>query len=180
MISSAIFARYARALADVAIENRQEPQVTTDLAAYRNIFQTAPHLLDVFHSPAIPRESKEGVLDELLARLPVCPITGNFLKVILQHNRMRCFHEILDHYTKIVNNRKGVVSAQVTAAAPLSDQDLASLRVSLATVTGSTVTLDVRTDPELLGGLVVQIGSTIYDGSIRRQLAEMRRRLAEA
>jgi F-type H+-transporting ATPase subunit delta len=100
--------------------------------------------------------------------------------VLLDHNRIRYFHEIFDYYVRTINERKGVVAAQVTAAAPLSEQDQASLRATLAGATRRTVVLDMATNPDLLGGLVVQIGSTVYDGSIRTQLAEMQRRLRES
>lgn len=180
MISSGLFSRYARALADVAFESAQEPRVTADLATCREIFRAVPDLLEVFHSPAIARVAKQRILGELLGRYPVSPTTANFLRVLLEQNRIRYFHEILDYYTKTVNDRKGVVAARVTTAAPMSEHDLSALRAGLAAVTKRTVTLNVQTDPELLGGLVVQIGSTIYDGSVRRQLSEMRRRLAES
>jgi F-type H+-transporting ATPase subunit delta len=180
MISSALFARYARALADVVMEQRQEQRVTEDLATFREVFASVPELLDVFDSPAIPREAKERVLNELIARYPVSSTTANFLRVLLSHNRIRYFHEIFNYYVRTINDRKGIVAAQVTAAAPLSEQEQASLRASLAGATSRTVVLDVRTDPDLLGGLVVQIGSTVYDGSIRTQLTEMQRRLRES
>ncbi len=174
MISSAVFARYARALVDVVMERQEEPRVTQDLQTYREIFREVPELLDAFHSPAVPRDSKQRLLNELIARYPVSPTTANFLRVVLQHNRFRYFHEMFEYYVRAVNARKGVIAAQVTAPAELSEHELAVLREALAGATARTVTLSMRTDPELLGGLVVQIGSTVYDGSIRRQLAEMR------
>jgi F-type H+-transporting ATPase subunit delta len=180
MISSALFARYARALADVVMEERQEQQVMEDLAVFREVFRSVPDVLDVFDSPAIPREAKERVLKELIARYPVSPTTANFLRALLGHNRIRYFHEIFNYYVRTIDDRKGIVAAQVTAASPLSEPDQASLRASLAGATSRTVVLDVRTDPDLLGGLVVQIGSTVYDGSIRTQLTEMQRRLRES
>ncbi len=177
MIPSSVFSRYARSLAEVALEGNEEPSVTRDMATYREIFETVPDLLPAFHSPAVPREAKERVLSELIARYPVSQITANFLRLLLEHNRIRYFHEIHDSYTKIVNDRRGIVSAQVTAAGALSEVELSRLRESLARATGRSVTMDVRTDAGLLGGLVVQIGSTVYDGSVRSQLVEMKRRL---
>jgi F-type H+-transporting ATPase subunit delta len=177
MIPSAIFARYARALVDVVMERQEEPSVTEELKTYREIFQV-PDLLSVLHSPAVPRETKGRLLDQVMARYPVSPTTSNFLRVLLQHNRIRYFEEIFDYYLKSVNNRKGIISAEVTTAQPLSEKELSALRGSLSAATGRIVVLNVRPDPELLGGLIVQIGSTVYDGSIRRQLAEMRQQLA--
>ena len=177
MIATAVFARYARSLADVVFENHLEDEVTRDLFLYRDIFLTAPEVLEAFHNPAVARDAKARVLGELLARYPVGQIAANFLHVLLEHNRIRYFQEILDRYMKTLNERKGIASAEVTSAAPLSEREVIALRESLGRAVGRTVTLSVRTDRELLGGLVVQVGSTVYDGSIRRQLTDMRQRL---
>jgi F-type H+-transporting ATPase subunit delta len=177
MIATGVFARYARSLADVVLENHAEAEVTRDLLLYRDIFRAVPEVLEAFHSPAVARDAKERVLGELLVRYPVGQITANFLHVLLEHNRIRYFQEVLDYYTNTVNERKGIVSAQVTSAAPLSELEVTVLRESLGRVVGRAVILSARTDQELLGGLVVQVGSTVYDGSIRRQLSDMRQSL---
>jgi F-type H+-transporting ATPase subunit delta len=179
VISSAILMRYARSLADVAFDAGQEPAVTTGLKTYLEIFRAVPDLLEVFDSPAIRREAKEKLLSNLFVKYPISKITGNFLLALLRHNRIRCFSEIFESYLKLVNSRKDIVSAQVTVAAPLSEIEIQNLSQSLAQAASKTVTLDVRTDADLVGGLVVQVGSTVYDGSIRTQLIEMKRRLAE-
>jgi F-type H+-transporting ATPase subunit delta len=177
MISSAVFTRYARALSDVTLEKGEDDVVIRDLDLYRQIFNSVPELLDAFDSPAIPREAKENLLFALLEKYPVSTLTTNFLRVLLSHYRIRYFQEIFEHYVKTVNERRGIVSAQVTTAAVLAESELGSLRTALAGATGKTVTLDVEEDSDLVGGVVVQIGSTVYDGSIRSQLCEIRRRL---
>lgn len=179
MISSAVSSRYARALADVAFPSGLEDEVGRDLALYRDIFQAVPDLLQALDSPAIPREAKERLLRELMARYPVQQVSGNFLRVLLEHNRIRHFSDIRDAFVRVSNERKGIVSAQVVAAAPLDEQEVRQLQEHLAKATGREVLLHVRTDAGLVGGLVVQIGSTVYDGSIRTQLNEVKRRLAE-
>jgi F-type H+-transporting ATPase subunit delta len=180
MITAAVFARYARALADVALEKGEEAAVAADLETYREIFRAVPSLVDVFHSPAVSREAKQNLLGALLARYPLSRTAANFMKVAVDQNRIRYFQEIVDLYTATVNARRGVVSAEVVSPVPLGAAELERLRASLAGATGSRVDLQVRTDPELLGGLRVRVGSTIFDGSVRRQLAEVKRRLLEA
>jgi F-type H+-transporting ATPase subunit delta len=166
-------------LADVVFEENLEQEVTGNLETYEEIFRAVPDLLDAFHNPAVPREAKGKLLMELMARYPVHAIASNFLRVLLQHNRMLYFPQIFQGYRKAVNERKGIVSAIVSAATPLSQPELKSLADKLAGFTGKLVNVEMRTDASLLGGVVVQMGSTIFDGSIRTQLDAVRRRLSE-
>jgi F-type H+-transporting ATPase subunit delta len=179
VIRSAILVKYAGSLAEVVFEEKIEEAVTEDLKTYSEIFRTVPDLLEALDSPAMPREAKEKLLSELTTRYPVNPITYNFLRILLQNNRIRYFQEILDAFVKSVNEHKGVVSALVTAASPLSQQEVKNIRDRLAGITGKSVNVELRTDSSLLGGIVVQIGSKSFDGSVRARLAEIRRRLAE-
>ena len=178
MISSSIFARYARALADVTIEKGEDAGVRHELDTYREIFRQVPALLEALDSPAVQRDAKERVLAEVLSRYPVSRSTANFLRILLDHHRIRYFAEICDGYAKTVNERKGIVAGRVTTATPLSEQEMSILHESLCRAAGNRVTLAAATDPAILAGVVVQIGSTVYDGSVRTQLDEMRRRLA--
>jgi F-type H+-transporting ATPase subunit delta len=179
VIPSAIFGRYARALADVTLANGEDAGVRRDLDTYREIFRQVPALLAALDSPAVRRDEKERVLAALMERYPVCPTTRNFLRMLQDHHRVRYFSEICDGYVRTVNDRKGIVAARVTTAAPLRDQESAALCDHLSSALGKQVMLTAGTDPELLAGVVVQIGSKVFDGSIRTQLAEMRRRLAK-
>jgi F-type H+-transporting ATPase subunit delta len=177
MIPQAIIGRYGRSLADVAFSTGAEEEVTRDLDLFRNVFHAVPDLLEAFDSPAVSRDAKERILQELMELHPVSATSANFLRVLLDHNRLRFFHEIADQYLKTIDERKGILTARVTAPGPVSEEALARLRDTLSKVTGKSVALAVETDESLLGGFVIQIGSTVYDGSIRTQLAEMKQRL---
>jgi len=177
VISSAVFSRYARSLADVVLETGQEAAVDRDLATYREMFLAVPALLEALDSPAIPRDTKARILSQVMTQYPVHQTAANFLRILLEHNRIRHFHQIHDCYIKTVDERRGILSAQVTASDPLTGEQLSALRDGLARATGRSVTLSVKTDPALIGGLIVQVGSTIYDGSVRTQLAVMKQRL---
>lgn len=179
MISTAIYARYARSLVDVVIEKQAESEVKRDLELYLDIFGAVPDLLTAFDNPAVPRDSKEKLLAELVAHYPVGPSAANFLRILLANNRIRHFREIVEYYTKALNERKGVLSASVTSAAPLSENEIRILGERLGERLGRAVTLSVSENPGLLGGLVVQIGSTVYDGSIKTQLAEVKQRMMD-
>ena len=179
MISSAILGRYAKSLADVAFEDKIEDRVAADLKAYDEVFRAVPDVLEILDSPAVPGESKAKLLDELMKQYPVTLITANFLHILLQHNRIRHFSQILDAFQNSVNERKGIVSATVTASVPLSAEELKRIEERLSKITGKHVNVEPKTDEDLLGGIVVQIGSTVFDGSIRTQLNDMKRRLIE-
>ncbi len=177
MISSAIYARYARALSDVALETGEDQAIGRELGIYKAIFEAVPDVLEAFHSPAVAHDAKEKMLTDLMALYPVGRTTENFLRVLVGHYRIRYFREIADAYVKTVEERHGIVSARVVSATPLDEGSLTRLREALAKTTGKSVRLDVRADPELLGGVIVQVGSTVYDGSVRSQLAELRGQL---
>jgi F-type H+-transporting ATPase subunit delta len=179
VISSAILGRYARSLAEVVFEQNLEPAVSQDLKTYSEIFRAVPDLMEAFDSPSVPHEAKVKLLESLGTVHPVNPVTYNFLKVLLEHNRIRNFQQIYESYLDSVNERNGVVTAKVSTAAPLELSELEALGKRLAGSTGKQVNLEPQTEADLLGGIVVQIGDTIFDGSIRTRLAEMRRRLAE-
>jgi F-type H+-transporting ATPase subunit delta len=180
VIPSAVLGRYAKSLADVAFEEKVEQEVTQNLETYDQIFQAVPDILETFHSPAIPREIKEKLLAELMVCYPVQSIASNFFRILLQHNRMLYFPQILKSYRKAVGECKGIVSARISTASPLSPQELEGLTAKLAGITGKPVEIELKTDSSLLGGIVIQVGSTVFDGSIRTRLNSVKRRLSES
>jgi len=180
VISSAILGRYARSLAEVVFEQNLEQAVTEDLATYREVFKAVPDLLEAFDSPGIPREVKEKLLKRLVEVHPINTVTNNFFKVLLDHNRIRHYQQIYESFMDLVNEHNGIVDARVSTAIPMDSPEIKDLEEKLSGVTGKTVNMEPQTDAALLGGIVVQIGDTIFDGSIKTKLAEMRRRLAEA
>jgi F-type H+-transporting ATPase subunit delta len=167
-------------LAEVAFEQNIEDKVAEDLCMFGAIFSAVPDVRKVFDSPAISRAEKEKLLDVLLTEHPVTTTAANFLRVLLERNRMRSFSNILELFTEIVNKRKGIVSARIVTAAPLDRAGVGRIEERLGKITGKTVkAAAVETDENLLGGIVVSVGNTIYDGSVRTQLEEMKRRFTE-
>jgi F-type H+-transporting ATPase subunit delta len=180
VIPVAILGRYARALAEVAFEENNEDRVVEDLRMFSAIFSKHSELYEVFDSPAIPRDEKEKLLDALLAEHPVTPAASNFLRVLLERNRIHWIRSILDLVIELVNKRRGIVSARIVTAAPLDRDGIGRIEKRLGNITGKTVVAAaVETDENLLGGMVVSVGNTVYDGSVRTRLEEMKRRLAE-
>ena len=177
MSVQAIARRYAVALADVVVGRGEAREVREELSAWEEMMRTNPQLLEVFRHPAIPYEQKRKVLGELVARARVRPTTANFLQVLLQNQRLADLGEIDRHFAQELDRRAGVVEAQVTTARPVSEQAQESLRARLGEMTGSKVRLQFAVDPELLGGVVTRIGSTVYDGSVRNELQQIKQKM---
>jgi F-type H+-transporting ATPase subunit delta len=173
----AVARRYATALADVVIERGEAREVRDELTAWEEMMQSNEQLLEVFRNPTIPYEQKRKVLNALIERTRVRPMTANFLQVLLQNQRLAELGEVNKRFAQVMDERSGVVSAQVTTARPVPESSQEALRNKLATLTGKKVSLSFTTDEELIGGIVARIGSTIYDGSVRNQLQQVKERM---
>ena len=171
--------RYATALADVVTARGEAQEVQKELRDWAEMMQSNEQLLEVFRNPTIPYEQKRKVLNTLIARTRVRPTTANFLQVLLQNQRLAELDEVNKRFTQLLDERSGVVSAQVTTARPVPQSSQDSLRAKLAEMTGKSVRLSFTTDEDLIGGIVTRIGSTIYDGSVRNQLQQVKERLAK-
>lgn len=170
--------RYAAALADVVTTRGESREVREELSAWDTMMRTNAQLMEVFSNPTIPYEQKHNVLSALIKRTRVRPTTANFLQVLLQNQRLAELGEINKRFAQVLDERAGVVSAQVTTARPVPEASQEALRANLASLTGKDVRLSFTTDEELIGGIITRIGSTIYDGSVRNQLQQFKERLA--
>ena len=135
-------------------------------------------LLEVFRNPTIPYEQKRKVLNTLIARTRVRPTTANFLQVLLQNHRLAELNEINKKFAQVFDERSGVVSAQVTTARTLPESTQETLRAQLGIMTGRKVRLDFAVDEDLIGGVMTRIGSTVYDGSVRTQLQQIKQKMS--
>lgn len=178
MSSQAVARRYAAALADVVIARREEIEVQDELASWESMIQANAQLNEVLSNPTIPYEQKRTVLNQLIERTKVSAPTANFLQILLKNQRLTELGEINKRLTSVLDERAGVVAAQVTTARPISEDAKKSIYQRLAAVTGKDVRLSFVIDDKLIGGMVTRLGSTVYDGSIRNQLEEIETRLA--
>ena len=170
--------RYASALADVVLERGEAREVQEELLAWEKIFQASPVLPEVFRNPTIPLDQKRAVLNKLIDRSKPKPTTANFLKVLLQNQRLTDLGEINQKFAEILDLRAGMVAATVTTARTVPENAQQRLHTKLLSVTGKKVRINFATDPELIGGLVTRIGSTVYDGSVRNHLQLIKARMA--
>lgn len=170
--------RYATALADVVLARGEAREVQEELSAWEQMMRDNAQLMEAFSNPTVPYEQKRKVLSTLITRTRVRPTTANFLQVLLQNHRLAELGEVNKRFAQVLDERSGMVSAEVTTARPVPETSQQALRAQLAALTGKDVRLNFTTDEELIGGLVTRIGSTIYDGSVRNQLQLVKERLA--
>lgn len=172
----AVANRYARALADVARPGDYRG-VQRELADFAAAYRESPELREVFETPAVSLDAKIKVLGLILERLGASPVTSNFLRVLVAHYRLGLFAEILEAFARIVNDRLGVVEVKISSPARLSDAALDELRARFEQVTARKVEMEFELREELLGGILAQIRSTVYDGTVRGRLDRIREKL---
>jgi F-type H+-transporting ATPase subunit delta len=172
--------RYARALADVITERAEVDEVTSDLRRFAGLQNGHSDLLAVFASPVVNVDRKRAVLNELLSRLSLRQTAANFLQLLLTNSRLHQLDQMLEALGREIDRRSNFVTAEVTTAREIDDQQKDELRHRLKTATGKEVRLTFHTDSSIIGGVVTRIDSLVYDGSVRNQLAQMKQRFLSA
>ena len=178
MSSMTVARRYASAMADVLADRNEEALVREELKAWEHLVHENPLLLEALSNPTVPYDQKSKVLNELIAKANVGPTTANFLRLLLRNQRFAELPQINAKLAEIIDERAGVVSAEVVSARPISEPVRKALEETLQQITNRRVRLSFATDETLLGGIVTRIGSTIYDGSVRSQLERLGQELA--
>ncbi|HWN08826.1 MAG TPA: ATP synthase F1 subunit delta [Pyrinomonadaceae bacterium] len=178
MSSQTVARRYAAALADVTLARKEADEVQAELKAWEDMMLTNASLLEAFSNPTVAYDQKGKLLNELISRTKVRPTTANFLRILLKNQRLAELPAVNAKLAQVLDERAGVISAQVTSARPVPEATRASLAEKLGKLTGRKVRLTFGTDESLLGGIVTRIDSTIYDGSVRDQLRRLGEELA--
>lgn len=170
--------QYATALADIALEQGAADPVKKQLGDFGAVYAESGELRNVLANPAVELAAKHGVIEKLAARLGASRIVRNFLFVVVDNQRTHLLPEILQSFEEVIRQRQGAAEAEVTSAAELTGPQKTQLQQTLERLTGRKIQAKYSLDPALLGGAVVRIGDTIYDGSVRNRLNQMRARLA--
>ncbi|MBI1746286.1 MAG: ATP synthase F1 subunit delta [Acidobacteria bacterium] len=177
-LSKSIATRYARALVDVALERNAQDRILVELEEFQSLLEKQHELRDVLENPALPVLIRVNILREVLRRGQIDRGTENFLLFLLSKNRQRYLREVLQAFMEQLDLRLGIISADVATAFELSIPQREQLRMRLAAMTGRKVKLNFVIDRAIIGGVVVKIGSTIYDGSVKMQLHLLRQCMA--
>jgi F-type H+-transporting ATPase subunit delta len=174
---SAVAERYAAALADVAVERKNSETVKRNLAAFVEAFSSMADLRNALESPALNAEVKRKVIAEVAGKMGLDVAVRNFIYLVVDHRRTEVLPKIEQAFLSELNERLGIVDAEVTSAHELNDDEKRQLSTVLEQRTGKKVEARFQIDGALLGGAVVRLGSTIYDGSVRDQLKRLREQL---
>lgn len=170
--------QYANALSDVALAQGAGEPALKQLKDFVAAFDESAELRNVLASPAVPKEEKHGVIEKIGTRLGATKIIRNFLFVVADHHRTHMLPEILETFQEVIRQRQGIAEAEISSAVELSAAQKKRFAQILERITGKKVEAKFSLDPALLGGAVIRVGDTIYDGSVRNSLNEMRARLA--
>jgi F-type H+-transporting ATPase subunit delta len=175
---SAVAERYAVALADVVMDRKGAPDIPEDLAQFTDVFFSSADLRNALESPAVDREVKIKIVEEIAEKMELDDAVRNFICVVVDNGRTHMLREIVRLLTVELDRRQDVVKLEVTSARKLAEGDRTRL---IAVFKGNDPRRKVRAnfaeDQALLGGVVVRVGSTVYDGSVREQLNRLRERL---
>ena len=173
--------RYARAFAEVAESAKLDAAVAQQqMRDFAETLAGSNELREFLENPSIEMAKKLKVLDAIAARIRMYAQVRNFIAVILEHLRLSELDSILTAYRELADEHAGAVEAQITSSRPLNAEDRAQLEAQITKLAGARVRASYAEDPSLLGGAVVEIGSTIYDGSVRAQLQQLKQRLVNA
>ena len=176
-MNGAVASRYAAALADVTLEQNDADRVKNDLNSFAKTFAESPDLRALIESPGVSQDLKHRVIRELASRMGLVPAVRNFAFLLVDHHRTEILAEIQQAFQTELNTRLGIAEAEVISAREMSTEERGKLTAALERRTGKKIEASFRRDESLVGGTVVRVGSTIYDGSVREQLMRLRERL---
>lgn len=176
---AAVASRYARALTDVVFSAKMDAAKTVqDLRDLRSTLESSKELRFAWESPAVPQQKKFELLDAVAAKAGLAKQTRNFVAILIEQRRLGMLPEMITQLQAQINERLGLADAEVTSARTLADDERKALESQVAKATGKTVRASYNQDKALLGGAVVKVGSTIYDGSVRGRLERIKQEIA--
>jgi F-type H+-transporting ATPase subunit delta len=171
--------RYARALLSVVHDPGTAERIDDFLTALVQALEDSPDLRSAMLDPAVPRSARTKLLRSMVEQNGLPTEVGNFFATLVDNNRIGALDAIAAVYHEERERRQGIVAAEMMTATPISEETKQRARGALERLTGATVRLTCSVEPDLIGGAVTKIGSTVYDGSLRSQLEQLKRKMAE-
>ena len=166
--------RYAQAVFDIARESNEIDKWQAHLKKISDLM-SEPEYIAIAESPALPFDLKAEYTKEKLGK--ISPLALNLAYLLITKNKCKIAPQIAEHYDRLTDEYHGIKRAEVTTAIPLDDKDKSNLERQLETITGSKITTQFQTDPEIIGGIIARVDGRLIDGSIRSKLDILRRNL---
>ena len=177
MIGGSLARRYARALLAIGEEEGRSRQILAEIERFEALLSEIPLLREMLEAAHINRRDKHAALEAVVGPSGFLPSTGNFLNLLVDKGRMTILSRILSEFRTLIERLEGIERVEVTVPMPLTDSQRTMLTGVLEGRTGRKVLLEEKLDPGVLGGMVVKVGSTVYDGSARSQIQNIRETL---
>jgi F-type H+-transporting ATPase subunit delta len=176
--NSAIANRYAVALVALEEDGADLDSISNDLDAIRSAFASEEGVLfSVMINPGFLLNERRALLDAVIAKTKPQPLAANFLRLLLEKRRFANLAQIIDAFHTLLDARQGRVRAEVVTAFALDDKLTQEIHAALTRSTGQEIVLSSRVDADLIGGLVIQVGDTVYDASLRSRIESLKRQL---
>ena len=172
-ISSIVFTRYAGALVDLAEQAKSVEKVQGDLSALENMISNSSELAEVVNSPLVSQSKQAGAIDAIAAKAKFNKLTSNFLAVLVQNRRLDALSGVIKAYKKIIAQKSGQVEISLETSVKLTATQSKEFQKKIEKALGSSVSIEEKVTPEIMGGVIVTIGSYMIDDSVRRKLERL-------
>ena len=172
--------RYSRALFEVAKETNELDKIEIDIKNFQSLIKNNTELHYFIHNPSQSINNQNNVLNLLSEKLNYSKSLRNFLLLLVEKRRIFFVLKIIDNFLKLCSKKRGEVKASLISSKELSDTELEKISRELSSSMGSTIKFDYKVDKNLIGGLIVQVGSTMVDTSIKNKLQQIENRMIEA
>ncbi|MGA7875241.1 MAG: ATP synthase F1 subunit delta [Desulfoferrobacter sp.] len=169
--------RYAKALFNLALDEGQIEQYGQELDDLVRLLGELPELADAIQNPLYPEATRKSVFHAVADKAEMIPMMKSFINLLVEKNRVQHLSDISEYYHKLIDEHANIARARIKAATPLDDQAIQEIASSLERMTGKKIAVEFEQDPELIGGVFAQIGDLVLDGSVRRQLSNIKESL---
>lgn len=178
---ASVASRYARALVEVVLEQKIDADIARlQLRSILDAVNESPELRKVWESPAVPPNQKRAVLDGIVKQVGAAKPIRNFIAILIDHRRIPMLADIVRQFEAELDTQLGFVEVEISSARTLTPGEKRDIENRVERMTGKKVRPRYSSNPDLLGGVSIKVGSTIYDGSVRGQLEKMRQELSTA
>ena len=167
---------YGQSLYDLAAEENLTDEILGEMESVKGIFKENPDYVTLLSEPSVPKKERLQLVDEALGE-SLTPYHLNFIKILIEKGLLREYSACYKRFRKSYNETHGIADALVTTAVTLNDAQLAALKEKLEKISGKKVLLQQKTDPDILGGVRVDLEGQLFDGSVKGRLSELRRKV---